>query len=41
MTDPGLLDARTAFALSAIAVIGATVIAVRRLAAFEIGQGDD
>ena len=41
VTDPALLDARTALALAAIAVIGATVIAVRRLAAFEIGQGDD
>ena len=41
VTDPALLDARTALALAAIAVIGATVIAIRRLAAFEIGQGDD
>jgi ABC-2 type transport system permease protein len=40
-TDPTLLDARTALALAVVAVAVAAVIAVRRLASFEIGQADD
>jgi len=40
-TDPGLLDARAALVLSAIAVAVAAVIAIRRLSSFEIGQADD
>jgi ABC-2 type transport system permease protein len=38
---PSLLDARTALVLAAVAIAVAVVIAVRRLAAFEIGQADD
>ena len=41
MTDPSLLDAWTALVLSVITVAVAAVIAVRRLATFEIGQADD
>jgi ABC-2 type transport system permease protein len=41
VADPALLDARTALVLSVIAVAVAAVIAVRRLASFEIGQADD
>ena len=41
VTDPGLLDVRAALVLSVIAVAVAAVIAVRRLASFEIGQADD
>ena len=41
MTDPDLLDARTALVLAAVAVAVAAVIAVRRLSSFEIGQADD
>ena len=39
--DPSLLDARVALALSAVAVAVAVVIAVRRLASYEISQADD
>ena len=41
VTDPNLLDARTAFVLAIVAIVAAAVIAVRRLASFEIGQADD
>ena len=41
VTNPNLLDARTALVLAAVAVALAVVLAVRRLAAFEIGQADD
>ena len=40
-TDANLLDAPTALVLSLIAVVVAAVIAIRRLASFEIGQADD
>ena len=41
MTNPNLLDARTALVLAAVAVALAVVLAVRRLGSFEIGQADD
>jgi ABC-2 type transport system permease protein len=41
VADPNLLEAPTALALAGIAVILAAVIAVRRLAGFEISQADD
>ena len=41
VNDPNLLDARMALALAVVAVAVAAVIAVRRLASFEIGQADD
>ena len=41
MTDPGLLDARTALVLSVVAVAVAAVVAVRRLSSYEIGQAGD
>ena len=41
VTDPNLLDARTALVLAIVAVALAAAIAVRRLSSFEIGQADD
>ena len=41
VTDPALLDAWTALVLAIVAVAVAAVIAVRRLASFEISQADD
>lgn len=41
VTDPSLLDPRTALALSIVAIAVAAAIAVRRLSSFEIGQADD
>ena len=41
VTNPNLLDARTALVLAAVAIALAVVLAVRRLAAFKIGQADD
>ena len=41
VTDPDRLDVRTALLLAAVAVVLATVIAVRRLSVFEIGRADD
>jgi len=41
VVDPDRLDVRAAVVLAAIAVIVATVIAVRRLSTFQIGQADD
>jgi len=41
VANPNLLDGATALVLASIAVALAVVLAVRRLAAFEIGQADD
>ncbi len=41
VVDPNLLDVRTALVLATVAVAAAAVIAVRRLASFQIGQTDD
>jgi len=41
VVDPGLLDARVALVLSVVAVAVAAVVAVRRLASYEIGQAGD
>ena len=40
-TDAGSLDPRAALVLSAVAVAMAVLVAVRRLASFQIGQADD
>ncbi len=40
-TDPGLLDAPVALALSVVAVVVAALVAVRRLSSYEIGQAGD
>lgn len=39
--DPDRLDVRVAVGLAALAIVVATVIAVRRLSSYEIGQADD
>jgi ABC-2 type transport system permease protein len=41
VTDPDLLDVRTALILAGLATVIGSVIAVRRLSSFQIGQADD
>jgi ABC-2 type transport system permease protein len=41
MINPDRLDVRAAVVLAAVAIVVATVIAVRRLSTFQIGQADD